>query len=250
MGAQRPCREGTVSNADPARAAVVPAFTRDQLRNGELDALLRSLPPGVRVRTQEELRESLDSTLRDHPSEEDVHVFGYGSLMWNPAIEHADAIKARIRCWHRRFCLRMTFGRGSPAIPGVMLGLDRGGSCDGLLLRIPAEKSYGELQLLWKREMATGAYEAKWVTAMAAGRQVRALAFVVNRRHDRYIGGLPLDQIAGMISTGQGVLGSSLSYFESTLQSLAALGIRDAGMERLQREIVRSLGGKEKPRRR
>lgn len=230
-----------MSNVDPPRAAAELPFTRDQLRDGKLDTLLRSLPPGIRVRTQEELRESLDITLRDHSSEEDVHVFAYGSLMWNPAIEHADAVKARIRCWHRRFCLRMIFGRGSPAIPGAMLGLDRGGSCDGLLLRIPAEKSYGELQLLWKREMATGAYEAKWVTAMAAGRQVRALAFVVNRRHDRYIGGLPLDQIAGMISTGQGALGSSLSYFESTLQSLAALGIRDAGMERLQREIERSL---------
>ena len=203
-----------------------------------LESLRADAPPGIRVRTDAELDQSLADTLRYHDSAEDLHVFGYGSLMWNPAIDVAHTSVARVQGWHRRFCLRMLFGRGTVGAPGAMLALDRGGACQGLLFSIEAAKVLPEARLLWRREMLAGSYEARWVRAHVGGAPVRALTFVANRHHDRYIGAQPIEHVARLIRTGQGPLGTSRAYFEATLQALERLCIRDAGMERLRRAII------------
>lgn len=70
-------------------------------------------PAGARMRSPEEMAESLDQILRQHPEGSDLHVFGYGSLMWNPAFEHDAQFLARVQGWHRRFCVRNLIGRGT-----------------------------------------------------------------------------------------------------------------------------------------
>jgi cation transport protein ChaC len=199
---------------------------------------LRANPPaGVRVRSDEELERTLEETLRQHDPAEDLHVFGYGSLMWNPGIVPAGTGVARVHGWHRRFCLRMLFGRGTPEQPGAMLALDRGGACDGLLLRIEAAQVGAQLRTLWRREMMAGSYDARWVWARQGGQRVRALTFVVNRGSGRYIGSHRPEQVAELLRQGRGSLGSSREYFEATARTLQALGIRDRGIERLQRAL-------------
>jgi len=215
------------------------ALTRQRLATGSLIESVRAAPPaGVRFRTDAEMEETLQATLRDHDPASDLHVFGYGSLMWNPAMDASNASVAHVRGWHRSFCLRSLIGRGSPKDPGAMLGLDRGGACRGLLFRIDAAKVQAELRLLWRREMFPGAYDARWVPASTEAGAVRALAFVVNRKHERYIGGHHVPDVAHLIRTGQGTLGTSRAYFDSTLRILETLGIRDAGMERLRAAVL------------
>jgi cation transport protein ChaC len=202
-----------------------------------LDALRADPPPGLQCRSEAELEATLEEALRAHEPALDLHVFGYGSLMWNPAMDVLSSSVALVPGWHRRFCLRMLFGRGTPEAPGAMLALDRGGSCRGVLYRIAARKVRAELRLLWRREMLAGSYDARWVWAWADGRRVRALTFVAIRRHERYIGGLPVDALARLVRTGQGRFGNCRSYFDSTVQTLQRLGIRDAGIERLRRAV-------------
>jgi cation transport protein ChaC len=144
----------------------------------------------------------------------------------------------RVRGWHRSFCLRTFLGRGTPHSPGAILGLDRGGACRGLLFRIDAAKVREELQWLWRREMIAGAYDARWVPVDPATGGQRALAFVVNRRHERYIGGHPAADVARLICTGHGAIGSSLAYFDSMVETLGQHGIRDIGMERLRAAVL------------
>jgi cation transport protein ChaC len=209
-------------------------LSRDRLIDGSLIAALRaSAPAGITLRTDEELERSLERTLKGHASGADIHVFGYGSLMWNPAFRHVDAAKARVRGWRRSFCLWLRMARGSPSKPGLMLALDRGGSCGGVVFRIPAASVRYELMLLWRREMLSGAYEARWITALVEGRPRRALTFVANRAHERYVPDLRADQVAHFISTGEGSLGTCAAYFEKMMAALAHLEIRDAGMERV-----------------
>lgn len=208
-------------------------------RQGLLDDAFMSkfyaqLPADARPRTADELEASIEAMLSQHERGAAVHVFGYGSLMWNPAVDHAGAFPAKVHGWHRSFCLRSIIGRGSLERPGLMLGLDRGGACHGMLLRIDAAKARNELLVLWRREMFTEVYDARWVTAHVAGEPVRAIAFTVNRSHPRYTKQLPLEEMTRMINTGAGSLGSCREYFDATLQHLAELGIRDAGMERLR----------------
>jgi glutathione-specific gamma-glutamylcyclotransferase len=215
------------------------AVTRAHLEQGTLLRALRAnTPAGMTVRSDEELEQTLRATLDLHAPGADLHIFGYGSLMWNPAFEAADARAARINGWHRRFCLELIAGRGTPEQPGAMLALDRGGACNGIAYRIEADKIEAELKLLWRREMVSDSYHPKWVWAMADGRRVRALTFVANREHGRYLCERAPDYVAHLIRTGSGSLGTSRAYFDATVHALARLGVRDAGIERLRRTIL------------
>jgi cation transport protein ChaC len=199
-----------------------------------LDWMRAAAPPGAMVRSAAQLAASLDAVLARHDAGSDLYVFGYGSLMWNPAIEHAGKEAARIHGWRRSFCLRSLFGRGNPGEPGLMLALDRGGSCNGVLFRIPASKVRTELELLWRREMALGSYDARWVKARvelhSGSAPVDAVTFVANRRHERYVYGMSIERMAALIRTGKGSLGTCRDYFDSTLRKLRELGIEDRGM--------------------
>jgi cation transport protein ChaC len=223
--------------ADAAATRVIePAqFTRERILDDAFIAqVFAHLPADARLRTPEAVEASIAGILSTHDPDADVHVFGYGSLMWNPAVDHAGARPATVHGWHRSFCLRSIIGRGSQERPGLMLALDRGGACQGLLLQIEPRKVRDELRVLWRREMLTDVYRARWVTARVDGTSMRAIAFTVNRSHPRYAKGLPLDEMARMINTGEGSLGSCREYFDATLRKLDALGIRDIGMERLR----------------
>ncbi|MBV8604932.1 MAG: gamma-glutamylcyclotransferase [Pelomonas sp.] len=102
-----------------------------------------------------------------HDAAEDLYVFGYGSLLWNPALDALGSELVGVHGWHRRFCLRLVIGRGTPEAPGAMLALDRGGACRGLVYRIAAAKVPHELRLLWQREMGSRSYDWRWVDARA-----------------------------------------------------------------------------------
>ncbi|WP_295552298.1 gamma-glutamylcyclotransferase [uncultured Pseudacidovorax sp.] len=214
-------------------------FTRESLFDGSVMAALKACaPPDVRLRTQEELDACLDATLASHDPADDLYLFGYGSLMWNPAIHHIDAAPALVRGWGRRFCLWLYMARGSVEHPGLMLALDRGGACRGIALRIAAEQVRSELQLVWRREMLSGAYAARWVMAECQGERRRMLTFVANRAHPRYAGRMEPGEVARYIADGRGALGSCRDYFQHTVDALEGLGVQDAEVQRLQAALA------------
>src|ERR1700712_6042254 len=138
--------------ADAVPAEILPervSITREGLSDGSLLARIRAQrPPGMIVRSDAEIDASLDQTLASHDPAADVWVFGYGSLMWNPAFSYAERQVGVIRGWHRQFCLWLEMGRGSPGKPGLMLGLDRGGGGRGVGFRLPAGRARGALLLV------------------------------------------------------------------------------------------------------
>jgi cation transport protein ChaC len=142
--------------------------------------------------------------------------------------------------WHRKFCLHLTSGRGSPEQPGLMLALDRGGACVGVSLRIPAAILREELALVWRREMFSGAYEARWLAGRVGGEPARLLTFVANRAQPRYIGTLDEAEIVRRLAHARGHLGSGREYLEHTVAALQARGLHDAKMQRLLRLVAAS----------
>jgi len=195
---------------------------------------------GLEVSSPEARAASLAETLEGVAPDRDVWVFGYGSLMWNPALHHAELVAGRVRGWHRRFCLWNTFGRGSPERPGLMLALERGGSCAGVGLRIAAADVRHELALLWNREMLSGSYLPRWVRLSTPQGDVDAVTFVANRAHARYAGRLPAERVAQLLAHARGPLGGSREYLEQTVAELERHGVRDGEMHALLR-AVRSL---------
>src|SRR3546814_9302515 len=113
-----------------------------------------------------------------------VWLFGYGSLIWNPAFDYAEKRPATVHGLHRRFCLQTHLGRGSRERPGLVLALDRGGSCRGVVLRIAPENVESELDIVWRREMISHSYRPTWVTAQTSDGPVRAIGFAINRSEE------------------------------------------------------------------
>jgi cation transport protein ChaC len=213
-------------------------ITRERLRDGSHLAQLRARAlPGFPIRSDEEIEASLKQALAGRPDKGDVWVFGYGSLIWNPAFEFAEKRVAMVRGWHRRFCLWLKAGRGTPELPGLMLALDRGGSCRGLAFRVDKAKVEEELLILWRREMLSGSYEARWVDAHTTQGTVRAVTFVANRRHARFTNLLSDEEVADRIAIARGPLGSCAEYLLNTVEHLEALGFRDASLERIRRRV-------------
>ena len=219
-------------------------LNRDSIRDGVIYKLLQQHQHITKVspKTVEELAASLNATLAEAPTgalNGDVWVFGYGSLVWNPAFEFAEKQRGRIFGFHRAYCIWTPLGRGSPENPGLMLALDRGGSCAGAAFRIAADHLEEELSILWAREMALDSYVPTWVTVHIENGPVAGLTFTINRHHERYAGRLAPDVIAGHLATAEGFLGTSAEYLANTVAHLAELGVHDATLVDLQRRVTR-----------
>jgi len=162
-------------------------------------------------------------------------VFAYGSLIWQPGFDYDRRVPARVFGYHRRLCLHSVIYRGSYDCPGVVAGLDRGGSCAGIAYRLPAAGAQRQLRALWQREMPMGSYAARWLRVHRLDRReaLRALAFVVVRDGPHYCGGLDEAQLLAALARARGSRGSSLDYLRRTVQALHADGLRDPHLERL-----------------
>src|SRR5271156_6528325 len=214
-------------------------ITRAALLNGSLiEAARRRMAPGMRVRTDAEIEACLNSVLKDHPTQADVWLFGYGSLMWNPAMHFAEICGGRVLGWHRKYCLWLEAGRGTPSNPGLMLGLDRGGAAAGALFRVPADQARTELLLPFRRELFTHSYDPRWVSVATSDGVVRAVTFVVNRESLRYARHLDLECVAHHVATASGALGSCMEYLHRTLESLETLGLNDRMLRQVYRICV------------
>jgi len=218
-------------------------ITRELLERDGIRSALQAQHPEVATWSNEALRSSLQTCLAARPAGIDldhgVWVFAYGSLLWNPCIEVADRRAARLYGFHRDFRLRLTYGRGTPATPGLMLGLVPGGSCRGVALQVPADGLTYELELIWRREMLTGGYMPRWLRLQTAVGAVSAITFVVDRNHPCYCERLDPERQAELMARAEGVLGSSAHYLESTVAHLDELGIHDRRLADLRARVRR-----------
>ena len=204
----------------------------------ELDALYPNGPqnPSIPIRSEAEITQCCREFLSQRPKQaKRVWVFGYGSLIWNPAFHFQRCQVARIYGYHRSFCLLSTMGRGSPNAPGVMLALDRGGSCSGRAFLLRSSEVETEMQILWRREMLSDSYEPVWLRVHGEEGPAYGFTFVVSRTGTRYRPNLTLDEQARLIRNGHGHLGTCAEYLDNTARHLADLGIRDRAVSELLR---------------
>jgi glutathione-specific gamma-glutamylcyclotransferase len=163
-------------------------------------------------------------------------LFGYGSLLWKPSFEYTERRMATVQGWHRSFCLRIARFRATRHQNGLIMVLDRGGQCQGMILRVPAEQTATILNGLFRRELVVNppATPPRWLTAQTEDGPVRALGFVIDRHSPFYAGKLPLGEVADVLSRAAGHWGSCAEYLQNTLAHLEELGIRDRNLWCLQ----------------
>lgn len=180
-------------------------------------------------------------------SQKEPHrIFAYGSLMWRPDFEFTACRPARLFGYHRRLCVISHHYRGTPEIPGLVLGLDRGGSCIGLLYEIAAGQWPETIAKVRKREMLRDVYREAVLTCVdiEKGAKRQAVAYVARRQSEHYAPPMDEATLLGFINRGHGTMGSCRAYVASTLKHLRALGVHDVGLEHLAPHVLDEASGK------
>ncbi|AUV46008.1 MULTISPECIES: gamma-glutamylcyclotransferase [Citrobacter] len=217
-------------------------LTRDFLLNADCKTAFGAIEESL-LWSAEQRAASLAATLACRPDDGPVWIFGYGSLMWNPALEFEESCTGTLVGWHRAFCLRLTAGRGTACQPGRMLALKEGGRTTGVAYRLPDASLEQELSLLWKREMITGCYLPTWCQlTLDDGRAVNALVFIMDPRHPLFESDTRAQVIAPLIAAASGPLGTNAQYLFSLEQELVKLGMQDDCLNDLVITVKRLLG--------
>ena len=176
---------------------------------------------------------------------ESFWVFGYGSLMWRPGFDYEERRSAVLNGLHRALCVYSHVHRGSPERPGLVMGLDRGGSCRGVAFRVREENWTKTLDYLRAREQVTMVYkETRRRVRLDGeeGRAVLAVTYVVDRSHRQYAGKLPLEKQLAYVLQGEGSSGRNPDYVLSTARHLTELGLYDPALHWLAERLEASGG--------
>ncbi|MBZ6077705.1 gamma-glutamylcyclotransferase [Microvirga puerhi] len=161
-------------------------------------------------------------------------VFGYGSLMWRPGFPFVERHHAQLYGYHRSLCVFSHVHRGTPEKPGLVLGLDRGGRCHGVVFRVVPEEAEATIHYLREREQATAVYlERRLPVRLDDGRKIEALAYIADRKHQQYAGRLSFEEIVDLVRDGVGISGQNPDYVRSTYEHLVGMGVQDPLLQRL-----------------
>ena len=173
-------------------------------------------------------------------ADDDLWVFAYGSLMWRPDFPFVERLEARLLGAHRALCVYSFVHRGTPERPGLVLGLDHGGTCRGIAYRVPVKERGGTVAYLRAREQVTSVYRECMRPIWLKGRperRVQALCYMIDRGHVQYAGRLSLEQQLHHVRQGHGHSGANRDYVIATVKALEALGFRDRDLHVLSERL-------------
>jgi cation transport protein ChaC len=171
--------------------------------------------------------------LQQWGDQEDLWIFAYASLIWRPDFEFSEQRPAKLHGWHRALKMWSRINRGTPAVPGLVFALLSGGSCQGVVYRVPKEDVKAVVSKLWLREMMTGVYDPRTLRCQTDQGPVQALAFTLSRRSPNFTGVLSQAHYQQIFADATGRYGSTRDYALQTLESLQRIGIRDAALTKL-----------------
>ncbi len=199
-------------------------------------------PPGVQQLADADYA-ALSADLLAEKGGGPLLVFAYGSLIWKPSGEYGPGRPATAHGWHRSFCLKVLRFRGTPEAPGLMMALDRGGCCRGLVYPLLGEDEAKAVDLLLRREMTNKppTNVPRWVRAMTADGPVRAIAFTVNTKSWAYQPEPSPEQTARILASACGHWGTGADYLYNAVHHLGLHGIRDSNLWRLQALVAQHI---------
>jgi cation transport protein ChaC len=212
----------------------------------ESDLMQLAYPPRLDLGpqlTHEQLMSSMQATMGRHKGGP-VWLFAYGSLIWRPECSSPQRVRARVHGYHRGLYLWSHEHRGTPELPGLVFGLDRGGSCSGFAYRLPEDQLEASLYALWCREMPYPSYRPHWLSCrLEDGSQVQALGFVLERHLPSYAGNLPDAILNHVLESACGRYGTTRDYVEQTVHALRSHAMPDKNLEARLKRCAKGCSG-------
>jgi cation transport protein ChaC len=231
-----------------ATAMALPILTKElieRVRPHDPESATPPPPANRRPASDNDYAEMVRSVLASAPDRSNVHVFAYGSLIWSPCFRFEGEEIATAHGWHRAFRLGWDYWfRGSPDRAGLMMVLDRGGTCKGVSFKLPARSVEDELLALFRREVhfLPHAFPARWIRIVGSCAP-NALTFAMDRYSGAYVPDLTENALVEVLSTAAGPRGTMAEYLYNTVAHLEERGIRDRRLWRLQGLVAERLSG-------
>ena len=154
--------------------------------------------------------------------------------MWRPGFEFVSAAPARLEGFHRRLAVFSNHYRGTDEKPGLVVGLDTGGECFGLVYEIAASQWESVVDYVRKRELLGDVYDERELSfsILETSQKVKAITYVVRHGSKQFVPPMSIDELLPYINQGHGTMGSCKDYVANTIIHLRQLGIHDAELER------------------
>ncbi|MFH5775419.1 gamma-glutamylcyclotransferase [Paracoccus broussonetiae] len=187
--------------------------------------------------------EALSRQYHEDLGSDPLWVFAYGSLIWKPDFDAVDHCRASAYGWHRSFCLKMHHWRGSPQQLGLMMALERGGRCDGVIYRVREGDRLAQIRRMVTREIRyhENIDMMRWIPVHTARGRMRALVFWAGPSGERILSKLPLHEVAHILARACGSAGSCAEYLFNTVLHLQEFGIRDRNLWTLQKLVAQEI---------
>ncbi len=201
------------------------------------DGLTGKLHGRTDTASEEDHQAAMVQILAGRPPSENLWIFAYGSLIWSPGFDHVETRLGTAAGWRRSFCLGwVRIYRGTPERPGLMLALERGGSCRGVLFRLPPEAVEENLLKVLRREMPIkrDTIPARWMSVRTEEGPLRAIGFPIHPRSPAYLRNLESESVVHALATAAGERGSMAEYLYSTVRHLEDHGVHDRYLWRMQ----------------
>ncbi len=209
-------------------------LTREALLNGEIERLVHDNQNNIDRMSDDQRAALVEQTLSDLGDAE-LWIFGYGSLIWNPALNYDEQRRCSIKGYEKKFCFWTTLSRGSVECPGLMMGLVEGECCNGVAFRVSASNAASELDVLFRREMAHYIYKPTWVEAECVDSKntFKTLTFVVDKDNHRFVDNLSINETVRAIAIAQGPLGRNCDYLFQLSEKMHELGFEEPELQDL-----------------
>jgi len=202
------------------------------------DVLLNQYGVDYHVLDDQDRRENLEYHFNIAMQQDEVWVFAFGSLMWNPGFDFHTRTQAVLDNYARQFTIWTMIARGTPENPGLGLCLeaDTGKACKGYAYQLKHQSLRSDFDVLWEREMTSGVYQPVWlklqllnISTGQATKHVKALTFVVNQNHPHYAGAMAVDKMAIIMAKAKGKYGLNVDYLSHMIQEMSSIGdVNDA----------------------
>jgi cation transport protein ChaC len=163
-------------------------------------------------------------------------LFAYGSLMWEPNFPFVEQRRTILHGYHRALCVYSWVYRGTEETPGLVFGLEEGGTVEGIAFHIASEQSANVFAQVYEREMVTAVYSPVWASCNCTDGtkdNITALAFVANHSNEQYAGERSESETVELIRQGHGKAGPCTEYVMNTVNHLRELDIHDDALERI-----------------
>lgn len=194
-------------------------------------------PKDAQLEATRDPDQMLANFLHQWGGQNDLWIFAYASLIWRPDFEFSEQRPAKLHGWHRALKMWSRINRGTSAVPGLVFALLSGGSCQGVVYRVPKQAATDVVSKLWLREMVTGVYDPRTLRCQTDQGPIQALAFTLSRRSPNFTGQLSQTHYSQIFADATGRFGSTRDYALQTLESLQRIGIRDAALAKLLKSI-------------